>query len=383
MSSLRILIATDAWHPQVNGVVRTLEMTAGELRRLGHDVRFVTPEGRFTIPCPTYPDIRLTLAPRRMVAKALDDFQPDAIHIATEGPIGLAMRSQCLKRGLVFTTAYHTRFPDYVHARLGIPRDLAYRYVRWFHKPSAAVMVTTNSVEAELSAQGITRLKRWSRGVDMDLFSPAARKDVGIFGIDGADEHSRPIFLYVGRVATEKNLDAFLRLDLPGHKIVVGDGPERIMLESRYPHVRFLGALHGQMLAQVYASADVFVFPSKTDTFGLVILEALASGLPVAAFPVPGPLDIIGQSTAGIMSQDLGQAALDCLHLDRSACRAHADLFSWGRAGAQFLDNLVLATDGTQPALRKTRTTSSQTQSVLQKAGIVKPGLLSKLRPRP
>lgn len=383
MSSLRILIATDAWHPQVNGVVRTLEMTAGELRRLGHDVRFVTPEGRFTIPCPTYPDIRLTLAPRRMVAKALDDFQPDAIHIATEGPIGLAMRSQCLKRGLVFTTAYHTRFPDYVHARLGIPRDLAYRYVRWFHKPSAAVMVTTNSVEAELSAQGITRLKRWSRGVDMDLFSPAARKDVGIFGIDGADEHSRPIFLYVGRVATEKNLDAFLRLDLPGHKIVVGDGPERIMLESRYPHVRFLGALHGQMLAQVYASADVFVFPSKTDTFGLVILEALASGLPVAAFPVPGPLDIIGQSTAGVLSQDLGQAALDCLRLDRSACRAHADLFSWGRAGAQFLDNLVLATDGTQPALRKARTTSSHTQSVLQKAGIVKPGLLSKLRPRP
>ncbi len=352
-NTLRILIATDAWRPQVNGVVRTLEMTAGELRRRGHEVRFLTPEGRLTIPCPTYPDIRLTLAPFRFVASVLDQFQPDAIHIATEGPIGLAMRALCLKRGLVFTTAYHTRFPDYVHARLGIARDLAYRYVRWFHRPSAAVMVTTKSVEAELTAHGISHLKRWSRGVDMDLFTPDARCDDPVFSRNGSSSVSRPVFLYVGRVATEKNLDAFLGLNLPGQKVIVGDGPERPMLERRYPDVYFLGAQYGSDLARLYASADVFVFPSRTDTFGLVVLEALASGLPVAAYPVAGPLDVIGSAPVGVLSEDLGTAALGCLALDRPACRKHAQLFSWGRAGEQFLENLVLARDGTQPALRK------------------------------
>ncbi len=344
---MRILIATDAWRPQINGVVRTLEMTAAELRGLGHDVHFVTPENRWTVPLPTYPDIRLTLAPKRAVEQALESFKPDAIHIATEGPLGLAMRRACLRRGLVFTSAYHTRFPDYVYARFGIPQSWIYRYVRWFHRPSAAVMVTTHSVEQELSAQGITHLKRWSRGVDMDLFRPRAEKAQ-------PDPSSGPRFLYVGRIATEKNIDAFLALDLPGRKIVVGDGPERARLEQRFPDAEFLGARHGQDLADIYAGADVFVFPSRTDTFGLVMLEALASGLPVAAFSVPGPLDVIGSASVGVLSDDLRAAALGCLDLDRAACRLHAERFSWGRAALQFLENLVLAEDGSTPAIQKT-----------------------------
>jgi len=343
---LRILIATDAGRPQVNGVVRTLEMTAAELNRAGHEVRFLTAHGRFTLPCPTYPEIRLTLAPRRAAVRALDEFRPDAVHIATEGPIGLAMRAECLKRGAAFTTAYHTRFPAYIHARFGLPEAWVYRYVRWFHRPSSAVMVTTASVEAELTAQGVRRLKRWSRGVDMDLFTPdAERTDLG----------AGPNFLYVGRVATEKNIDAFLRLDLPGRKIVVGDGPERARLERAFPDTRFVGAQHGKDLAGYYASADVFVFPSRTDTFGLVLLEALASGLPVAAFPVAGPLDIIGTDPVGVLSEDLGTAARACLTLDRTACRAHAARFSWSRSAAEFLNNLVRVELGPKgPGLTRT-----------------------------
>jgi glycosyltransferase involved in cell wall biosynthesis len=353
---LRILIATDAWHPQVNGVVRTLEMTAADLRARGHEVRFVTPEGRTTWPCPSYPDIRLTLAPWRPVIDALDNFRPDAIHIATEGPIGLAMRRQCIRRGLVFTSAYHTRFPEYVQARLGFSKALAYRYVRWFHRPSAAVMVATQSVEAELEAQGITHLKRWSRGVDTDVFAPHLA-DPDAFPASASDPDgqpaSRPIFLYVGRVASEKNIDAFLKLNLPGCKVVVGDGPERAHLERLYPEAVFMGARHGADLARLYASADVFVFPSKTDTFGLVVLEALASGLPVAAFPVPGPLNVIGTAPVGVLAEDLEYAALECLKIDRAACRRHAEQFSWSRAAGQFLENLVLARDGSTPALRR------------------------------
>jgi glycosyltransferase involved in cell wall biosynthesis len=326
-----MLIVTDAWHPQINGVVRTLDRLQLELGSLGHEVEIVGPDRFRNLPCPTYPDIRLALAPGGRLARLIDSFQPCAIHVATEGPLGWAARRYCLTRGLPFTTAFHTRFPEYVAARTGLPAALGYALLRRFHAPSSGVMVATASLEAELGARGFTNLRRWTRGVDTEMFRPRA---------DALLDAPRPIHLYVGRLAVEKNLDAFLSLDLEGSKVVVGDGPQAAELERGYPEARFLGARVGEDLARLYAAADVFVFPSRTDTFGLVLLEALASGVPVAAFPVPGPLDVIDGSGAGALDEDLGTAIRAALRVPRGRCREHALTYSWRRSAEQFLDNL-------------------------------------------
>ncbi len=328
---MKIAIVTDAWEPQVNGVVRTLQSTARELRAMGHTVDLLTPLEFRTLPCPTYPDIRLSLFPRAKVTRRLADSDPDAIHIATEGPLGLAARQFAMKRDLPFTTAYHTRFPEYVHARTGMPLSWTYAFLRWFHGPSRAVMVPTVIVKKDLEANGFRNVVLWSRGVDLDIFKPSNSKRL---------KTAPPIFLYVGRVAVEKNIEAFLALDLPGSKWVAGAGPALGGIRARYPDVNFLGVLNQQELAQIYASADVFVFPSKTDTFGLVLLEAMACGLPVAAYPVTGPADVIGDSKAGAMHPDLRTACLAALELKREDAVAHAQKFSWRAATEQFFAKL-------------------------------------------
>jgi glycosyltransferase involved in cell wall biosynthesis len=331
---MRIALVSDAWRPQINGVVRTLTKVTSELELLGHEVHRVTPEFYRTIACPTYPEIRLALVSGRGVAAAIEAKAPDAIHISTEGPLGLAARRYCLRQGLAFTTAYHTRFPEYVWARFRVPLALTYGWLRRFHGAGQAMMVATAAVERELARRGFRNLRRWTRGVDTELFTP-----------DRADapwrELARPIFLTVGRLAVEKNIEDFLALDLPGSKVVVGDGPLLADMRRRYPEVNFLGRREGADLARCYASADVFVFPSRTDTFGLVLLEALAAGLPVAAFPVPGPIDVIGDAPVGRLDRDLRSAALDCLRISRRTCRDYALLFTWRASAEQFLRNLV------------------------------------------
>ena len=334
-----VLIVTDAWHPQVNGVVRTLSRLALELEAVGHRAVFVTPQQFRTVPLPSYPEIRLALRPRRRLARLIQAAQPCAIHIATEGPLGWAARRYCLRRRLPFTTAYHTRFPEYVHARFRVPLPVSYRLLRRFHAPSSAVMVATRSVEGDLAARGFARMRRWSRGVDTALFHPRSEAEVAAIAPHLAGL-SRPLFLYVGRVAVEKNIGAFLALDLPGCKVVVGDGPQLPELRRRHPEVLFAGAHQGESLAAHYAAADVFVFPSRTDTFGLVLLEALASGVPVAAFPVAGPRDVLGDSGAGVLSEDLGAAALEALDIEAATCLEHARTFSWEASCRQFLSNL-------------------------------------------
>lgn len=330
---MRVLIATDAWAPQVNGVVRTLETLEKQLVKLGHEVLFVTPDGFRTVPMPTYPEIRLALFARRAVGRVIDNFRPDAIHIATEGPLGLATRRNCLRRGISFTTSFHTRFPEYIHARFGVPTSWPYAGLRWFHGPATAVMVATKSLESDLEARGFKNLRLWSRGVDTDLFKPGDKTWLDL---------PRPVFLYVGRVAIEKSVEEFLKLDLPGSKLIVGDGPQLAELRMRYPEAHFTGPKYGTELARAYAASDVFVFPSRTDTFGLVVLEALASGLPVAAHPVQGPNDIIGDSAAvGALSEDLREAALRALKLSPQACRLFAMNFSWEACTRQFLTNLA------------------------------------------
>src|SRR5579883_624215 len=329
---MKIMIATDAWKPQVNGVVRTLQTTARELQAMGHTVDFLTPLEFTTLPCPTYPDIRLSLFPRGKVARRIAEFDPDALHIATEGPLGLAARRFALKRGLPFTTAYHTRFPEYVRERAGVPLAWTYAFLRWFHGPSESVMAPTAVVKRDLESYGFGNVVTWSRGVDLEIFKPQRAERL---------KSEPPIFLYVGRVAVEKNIEAFLELDLPGSKWVAGVGPALKGLQARYPKVNYLGVLNQHELAQVYASADVFVFPSKTDTFGLVLLEAMACGLPVAAYPVTGPLDVIGDSkTAGVMHEDLRTACLEALKLRREDAAAHARKFCWRAATEQFLAHL-------------------------------------------
>ncbi len=293
----------------------------------------ITPDQFKSIPCPTYPEIRLSLLPGRKMAKLIERHQPCAIHIATEGPLGLAGRRYCVKRGLPFTTAYHTRFPEYIHARSGIPVGMTYTLVRWFHAPASAVMVATQSIEDELKSRGFKNIRRWTRGVDTAMFRPG-EKDDDLY------PWARPISLYVGRVAVEKNIEAFLALDIPGTKVVVGDGPQLEQLKNRYPKVKFLGAKVGEDLAQHYRSADLFVFPSRTDTFGLVLLEALASGLPVAAYPVAGPQDVLGGSPAGCLNDDLAKASLTALAIEPGLCRAHALDYSWEVSARQFLANL-------------------------------------------
>jgi glycosyltransferase involved in cell wall biosynthesis len=328
---LRILIASDAWTPQVNGVVVTLRNTIAVLESAGHVVETIGPDRFRSVPCPTYPEIRLALRPYPRFAEMASTFAPDAIHIATEGPLGQAARTFCLRNGLSFTSAYHTRFPEYVHARVRLPLSISYAWLRRFHKPSKAVMVPTPALHEHLAGQGFGNLVRWTRGVDTRLFSPGPGK---------SETWKRPVFMYVGRVAVEKGLDAFLSLDLPGSKVVVGDGPERAALMRRYPSAVFTGAKFGEELAAHFRSADVFVFPSRTDTFGLVLLEAMACGTPCAAFPVTGPIDVIRQGVSGVLSDDLRSAAMAGLDLDRAAVRDHALEFSWERATAQFLNHL-------------------------------------------
>lgn len=337
--TLRVAIVTDAWHPQINGVVRTLTRVIHELEAMGHEVRVVSPDLFRSMPCPTYPEIRLALFPRRKLSALLDSLQPCAIHVSTEGPLGLAARAYCKKRRVPFTSAYHTRFPEYVRARARIPLALTYALMRRFHGSSAGVMVATPSIEAELAARGFRNIRRWSRGVDTELFRPRDGNGDGGRPEDFEDL-PRPVHLYVGRVAVEKNIQAFLDLALDGSKVVVGDGPLLAELRRRYPQVHFLGARQGEDLVRCYAAADLFVFPSRTDTFGLVLLEALACGLPVAAYPVPGPLDVIDGVGVGCLDEDLARAARSALAIPGERCRAHALQFSWRRSAEQFLENL-------------------------------------------
>jgi glycosyltransferase involved in cell wall biosynthesis len=328
---MRVSIVSDAWFPQVNGVVTTLSTVGKELVQMGHQVQVVSPERFKTIPCPTYPEIRLAVGAGRRLEPILDSAQASAIHIATEGPLGLAARRYCLRRRLPFTTSFHTRFPEYLHARTRIPVGFTYCAVRWFHAAARRTMVATQTLREELSRRGFQNLVPWYRGVDTDRFKPRDKSFLSF---------RRPIYLYVGRLAVEKNIRAFLDLKLEGTKLVVGDGPELDSLAANYPDAQFARAKFGEELAQYFAASDVFVFPSRTDTFGLVILEALASGIPVAAYPVTGPKDVIGKSRAGVLSEDLGQAAIQCLKISPRVCREYAQQFSWKACAEAFVNHL-------------------------------------------
>lgn len=330
---MRIVIVTDAWVPQVNGVVRTLGAVRSELQAMGHVVHVLSPDQYGSLPCPTYPEIRLAMARARTVGKAIEEFRPNAVHLATEGPLCLAARRWCLRNGIPFTTAYHTHFPDYVAQRTGLPAAWFWRYIRWFHGPAQAVLVSTKSVADQLRAHGIAQVRHWGRGVDLRCFDPATKPHSAFADLAG------PIQLYVGRVAVEKNLQAFLSSTHPGSKVIVGDGPARAELAQAFPEATFLGALSGQELASAYAGADVFVFPSRTDTFGLVMIEALASGTPVAAYPVTGPVDIVTPET-GALSEDLTEAIGAALTRDPAACAAYGRSFTWEASANQFLEGL-------------------------------------------
>ncbi|MDO8874726.1 MAG: glycosyltransferase family 1 protein [Pseudolabrys sp.] len=337
---MKILVATDAWQPQVNGVVRTLGHMAYEARALGVDIDILSPLEFHTLPMPGYPEIRLALTGPGDIERRLDRARADAVHIATEGPIGHAVRRVCRKRGMPFTTSFHTRFPDYLAGRLPLPErwttDLTWAWLRRFHAPSAAVLAATPTLRQELIERGFNNVKLWSRGVDAHLYRPDRRQKS-----QNALDLPRSIFLTVGRVAVEKNLEAFLKLDLPGTRLVVGDGPAREHLAAAYPDAVFAGAKQGEELADIYASADVFVFPSRTDTFGLVLLEALASGVPVAAFPAAAPRDVIGDAPVGRLNEDLRLACLEALELDRAACRAFAEGLTWEACARTFIQHVT------------------------------------------
>ena len=328
---MRILVATDAWHPQVNGVVRTLTMVAEAAKAFGTEFSFLTPQSFRTVAMPSYRDLRVALPRPARIARLIAEARPDSIHIATEGPIGLLARRYCRKHDLPFTTSFHTRFPDYVSARAPIPEAWVWATLRWFHGPSKAVLAATPALTNELRERGFRDVVLWPRGVDSSLFRPR-EADLCL---------PKPVFLCVGRVAVEKNLDAFLALDLPGTKVIVGDGPARPALAHKYPQAVFLGQLQGEALAQVYAGADVFVFPSRTDTFGLVLLEALASGLPVAAFPVCGPRDVIGTAPVGVLDEDLRTACLGALNISRRTCVEFAAKYTWEACARAFVDSMV------------------------------------------
>lgn len=329
----KVLIVTDAWLPQTNGVVRCLEAVGRELVRIGHAVSYLTPEGFWTFPLPTYPEIRLSIVTPSTIAACIEREGPDHIHIATEGPLGLFARLICTEQGLAFTSSYHTRFPEYVAARAPIPVEWTYAFLRWFHGAAAATLVPTASMRDELHLRAFTGLRTWTRGVDHARFTPGEK--TWFKGLPG------PHLLYVGRVSIEKNVEAFLELELPGTKIVVGDGPARAELAGRYPQAVFLGMRTGAELSAIYRSADVFVFPSRTDTFGNVMIEALASGLPVAAYPVTGPRDVLTNPDCGVMNEDLGTAVTQALTLDRAAARTHALTYTWAACAEIFLDTLV------------------------------------------
>ncbi|UVO54641.1 glycosyltransferase family 1 protein [Sphingomonas sp. SUN039] len=333
---MRIAIVTDAWEPQVNGVVRTLKATKAELEAKGHEVLVVSPDLYPNLPCPTYPEIRLALTRAAWVGGRLAAFAPDAVHLSTEGPLCLAARRWLVRQGWAFTTAYHTQFPDYFAARTGIDAEWVWPYFRWFHAASSAVLVSTPSVRDGLRGHGIGHSMHWSRGVDLDAFSTDASPHPAFASLP------RPIQLYVGRVAIEKNIEAFLASSHPGTKVVVGDGPARAMLAAQYPDAVFLGALSGEELAGSYAGADVFVFPSRTDTFGLVMIEALVSGTPVAAFPVSGPIDIVTPAT-GALDESLDAAITAALTRDRGDCAYYGRTYTWGASAAQFVSALVPA----------------------------------------
>lgn len=343
---MKIAIITDAWEPQVNGVVRTLLSVTGALRSRGHEVKIISPDLFRSFPCPTYPEIRLALAGRRKVGAMLEQFVPDAVHISTEGPLGWAARGWCMANGIGFTTAYHTQFPEYLARRTGLPAGLFWPMIRHFHRPAAGIMVATETIRSQLRQQGLTQLRPWTRGVDLASFSPDIMPPELFFDLP------RPIQLYVGRVAVEKNIEAFLACDNPGSKVVVGDGPALARLKAEYPAAHFFGKLTGEPLAACYAGADVFVFPSKTDTFGLVMIEALACGTPVAAYPVPGPLDVLND-VSGVMDEDLGRAIALALQCDRDACRSYGKTFTWDASADQFLR--ALEPEGVAAALSDVR----------------------------
>lgn len=337
---MKIALVTDAWEPQVNGVVRTLQQMVKMLREDGHEVEVISPDRFHTIPCPGYPEIRLAVTPWQ-IDKLLDRFAPEAVHIATEGPLGWAGRRWCLRRGVTFNSSFHTRFPDYVTVRTGLSPDWFWPLMRRFHAPSNRVLVATQGLGEELQSHGISRIHRWTRGVDLTRFSPNKPKHPAMTTLD------HPIQLYVGRVAIEKNIEAFLDNSHPGSKVVVGDGPALETLRARYPAATFLGALEGDVLASAFASADVFVFPSLTDTFGLVMIEALASGVPVAGFPVHGPIDIVGvdgrgtvpgfSAPIGAVDADLATAIAHALECKREDCVAYAQHFTWDVSYQQFV----------------------------------------------
>lgn len=338
---LRIVIVSDAAPPQVNGVVRTLQQLTQNLTAMGHEVTFITPDMFRTVPLPTYKEIRLALFPGAKIARIIREANPNAIHIATEGPLGLAARSFCLRKKIPFSTSFHTRFAEYLNARTGIPLSWGYAFLRRFHAKSTALMVATPSLQKELKERGFGDPVIWSRGVDTELYRP--RPEL-------ADAHpkglARPVWLNVGRIAVEKNIEAFLDLGLPGSKMVVGEGPRLEYLKKKYPDAHFTGPLFGEELAEAYAASDVFVFPSRTDTFGLVLIEAMATGTPVAGYPVQGPGDVLafgaGGMKAGALDEDLKTACMAALRLNREDARAYAMTFAWDACAKQFISNLAL-----------------------------------------
>lgn len=348
---MKILIVTDAWHPQINGVVRTLGHVAGQARAFGAEVEFLSPDQFRTLPMPGYREIRLALTGAGEVERRLDRIEPDAIHIATEGPLGHAMRRVCLRRGIPFTTSFHTRFPDYLAERLPLParwiREACWAWLRRFHSSGTAVLAATPTLVSELTLRGFKNVKLWSRGVDAELFNPHTKVDL---------PWPRPIFLTVGRVAIEKNLEAFLALDLPGTKLIVGDGPEREALAKKFPDAVFLGSQRDGALVGIYAAADVFVFPSRTDTFGLVLLEALASGVPIAAFPASAPRDVIGDTNVGVLDEDLRRACLGALECSRNDCRQFSLSLTWSACARTFIELVTQALKSSEA-----KTASSQT----------------------
>ncbi|MEW5424499.1 glycosyltransferase family 4 protein [Amorphus sp. 3PC139-8] len=330
----KLLLVTDAWHPQVNGVVTTLQITIDRLKRLGVEVETLTPDGFRSVPLPTYSEIRLSLTSPSTIRRRIEAFDPEFVHIATEGPLGMLARRWCLAAGHPYTTSYHTRFPEYVAARAPIPLDWTYSFVRRFHNSGAGCMISNSTLERTLTERGFTNLYHWLRAVDHEMFRP---------DVPPALDLPKPIFMYVGRVSVEKNIEAFLKLDLPGTKVVVGAGPALNEMKSRYTDTIFTGPKFGDELVAHYTSADVFVFPSLTDTWGLVLLEAMAAGVPVAAFPIMGPIDVVGDSGCGVLDNDLRAAAIAALDIPSDRCRAYAETFSWDASAQQFYDNVVQA----------------------------------------
>lgn len=330
------MIVSDAWFPQTNGVVNTLAQTAAWLGRFGHEMRVITPREFRSFACPTYPEIRIAMLPYRLLANRMAKFQPQALHIATEGPLGFAARRYCLSHGLGFTTSYHTQFPQYLKSRFPIPMWASYEVLRHFHGAARRCMVSTQSVHDQLEARGFRNLVRWRRGVDTQLFRPRGKNALDV---------PRPLAVFVGRLAIEKNVDAFLRMAWHGTKLVIGDGPERLRLQQQYPQAIFAGYRYGEDLAKLLSAADVMVFPSRTDTFGLVNLEAMACGVPVAAYPVTGPIDVVEDGLTGSLHEDLAQASLRALRVDPLACRARALQSGWDACTREFEANLVPATE--------------------------------------